>query len=116
MLIYNLWKFTTTTATATAAATAAATATTTAIIKIPAAVTELVELGPRVQGRDFCTRLSQTNNTKDYICHFLYPVAWHYQGRARTGWLSVTIMYRSGIAGHGAVSLVSLWDSTMNSP
>ena len=35
---------------------------------------------------------------------------------ARTGWLSVKIMWLSGISGHGAGSMASQWGSTIKSP
>ena len=40
----------------------------------------------------------------------------NYYDSARTGWLSVSIMWRSRITGHGAGSLVSKWDITIKSP
>ena len=33
-----------------------------------------------------------------------------------TGWLTVSVMWLSGILGHGAGGLVSQWDSTIKLP
>ena len=45
-----------------------------------------------------------------------WPSTQHYLDRAMTGWLSVRIMWLSGIAGHGANVLDSWWGSTIKSP
>ena len=84
----------------------------------PEGMAEWVEHPPPILGY-WGIRTSRVQSLVEWnqgFKNWYLSLPWHYYNRARTGWLSIRIMWLSGISGHGAGGLVSQLGSTIKLP